>query len=236
MYKNYIFDLYGTLIDLETDEENKELWEKLSLFYSYNGAKYKFDELKKNYKEEAGKEIKNSLKFTKYPDIEILKVFEKLYFMKGKKATKKLVSETSLLFRILSSRKISLYDGVLELLKELKKRKKKIFLLSNGQRSFSISELKYFDIYKYFNGIYFSSDINICKPDEKFYNYLIKKEKLDKKSSIMIGNDYTTDIKGANNIGIDSYYIHTNYSPKLIKNIGATYTNIEGEIIDLLRI
>ena len=34
MYKNYIFDLYGTLVDINTDEDKSELWDKLSLFYS----------------------------------------------------------------------------------------------------------------------------------------------------------------------------------------------------------
>ena len=29
-YENYIFDLYGTLVDIHTDEEKTELWEKLA--------------------------------------------------------------------------------------------------------------------------------------------------------------------------------------------------------------
>ena len=32
MYSNYIFDLYGTLIDINTDESSNEFWYKLSLF------------------------------------------------------------------------------------------------------------------------------------------------------------------------------------------------------------
>lgn len=31
-YKNYLFDLYGTLVDIHTDEENEALWEKLCMF------------------------------------------------------------------------------------------------------------------------------------------------------------------------------------------------------------
>ena len=31
-YENYIFDLYGTLVDIHTDEEKTELWEKLRSF------------------------------------------------------------------------------------------------------------------------------------------------------------------------------------------------------------
>ena len=51
MYKNYIFDLYGTLVDINTDENKSELWDKLSLFYSLKGAKYDAKELKNLYSE-----------------------------------------------------------------------------------------------------------------------------------------------------------------------------------------
>ena len=38
MYSTYIFDLYGTLVDIHTDESKKILWEKLALFYGFYGA------------------------------------------------------------------------------------------------------------------------------------------------------------------------------------------------------
>ena len=49
MFKNYIFDLYGTLIDINTDEWSDDLWEKMALFYSYKGAKYTGKEFHKEY-------------------------------------------------------------------------------------------------------------------------------------------------------------------------------------------
>ena len=48
-YDNYIFDLYGTLVDIHTDEEKTELWEKLAQFYGYYGAVYTAEELKNAY-------------------------------------------------------------------------------------------------------------------------------------------------------------------------------------------
>ena len=39
-YENYVFDLYGTLVDIHTDESRKEVWEKLALFLGYYGAIY----------------------------------------------------------------------------------------------------------------------------------------------------------------------------------------------------
>lgn len=32
MYQNYIFDLYGTLVDIHTNEKKAYLWKELSLF------------------------------------------------------------------------------------------------------------------------------------------------------------------------------------------------------------
>ena len=49
MYKTCIFDLYGTLIDIHTDEEQPLVWEKLALFYRYYGASYTPVRLKEAY-------------------------------------------------------------------------------------------------------------------------------------------------------------------------------------------
>ena len=40
MYDNYVFDLYGTLVDIHTEENDAKVWEKLSLFYGFYGALY----------------------------------------------------------------------------------------------------------------------------------------------------------------------------------------------------
>ena len=49
MYKNCIFDLYGTLVDIHTNEKKEELWEKLAMLYRYYGADYETEELRTMY-------------------------------------------------------------------------------------------------------------------------------------------------------------------------------------------
>ncbi len=49
MYKNYIFDFYGTLADIHTDEQRSSVWEKMALFYGYYRARYEPGELKEAY-------------------------------------------------------------------------------------------------------------------------------------------------------------------------------------------
>ena len=50
LYQDYIFDLYGTLVDIRTDEEQRVLWNKMSLFFGYYGAVYAPEELRRMYR------------------------------------------------------------------------------------------------------------------------------------------------------------------------------------------
>ena len=44
-YRDCIFDLYGTLVDIHTDEERPQLWEDLAAWYQEHGAPYAPEEL-----------------------------------------------------------------------------------------------------------------------------------------------------------------------------------------------
>ena len=88
MYNNYIFDLYGTLIDINTDEWNDDLWKKIAILYAYKGAHYTYDELNEEYDRLVQAEKEAVLKKspdTKVVDIKIEKVFRKLFTQKGVK-------------------------------------------------------------------------------------------------------------------------------------------------------
>ena len=45
-YKNYIFDLYGTLVDIHTNEMNLNLWKKMAELYAVYGAEYQAEQLR----------------------------------------------------------------------------------------------------------------------------------------------------------------------------------------------
>lgn len=229
MYSNYIFDLYGTLVDINTDESSKEFWYKLSLFYSFKGALYTAEELQTSYNNMIKTKLQ-SYTNTKYPDTPLEPIFSELYKLKGINPSKDLVIDTAHLFRTLSIKYIKLYDGVIELLELLKSKGKNIYLLSNSQRVFTFSEMKMLGIEKYFDDILFSADYEICKPDINFYNTLIKKHNLDIKDSIMIGNDYICDIAGATNAGLNSLYLHSNLSPEIKGPLTSTYSIMNMDI------
>lgn len=229
MYQNYIFDLYGTLIDIHTNENTRCLWEKMAAIYSFYGAGYQPLELKKAYRILCNQE-ENKLTNIDFPEIDISTVFQKLFLIKFVEADMELAIHMGKVFRVLSTRYIKLYDGVIELLESLKRRGKSIYLLSNAQRIFTEPEMKALNIYNYFDGILFSSDYGCKKPSPFFYGEVLAQYNLDKNESIMIGNDPIADIQGANDVGLPSLYFHSNLSPKEDRKITSNYAIWDGNI------
>lgn len=237
MYKNYIFDLYGTLIDINTDEDNNLLWKKLSLFLSFKGAIYSPNELKISYNNLVNYHLERVTN-TDYPEINLEKIFSLLYKNKNIIPSLELITDTAQFFRILSIKYIKLYDGVIDLLNTLKASNKNIYLLSNAQRVFTLYEMKLLNIDQYFDDILFSSDYDFCKPDKNFFNALLKKHNLDPSECIMIGNDPICDIQGAFNAGIDTLYLHSNLSPDLTLNntIKSNFKIMDMNLLNILNL
>lgn len=238
MYTNYIFDLYGTLVDIRTDEENMKVWEKLSLFYGYYGALYAPEELKASYRRlvqlrESSMKAGSHDSHEAFPEIQIESVFRQLFADKNVHGDEALAVHAGQFFRVLSTEYVRLYDGVKELLEALGRSGGKIYLLSNAQRIFTAYELRTLDIEKYFNGILISSDYGVKKPDICFFELLLEKYRLNPRECLMIGNDVRCDIEGAQRAGMDTYYIHSNISPECTQPVGATYVQMA---VDMARV
>ena len=239
MYKNYIFDLYGTLIDINTDEWCDDLWKKMAILYGYKGAHYTYDELKGEYLNLVSLEkVAVRKRHPEYSvvDIKIEKVFKKLFTQKGVKVTKAQVAFVAEAFRCYSTKYIKLYDGVIDLLDTLKAKGKKIYLLSNAERYFTENELNMLGLTEYFDGICISSDEECSKPDSCYYKTLFDRYGLKKSESIMIGNDYISDIGGAAHFGIDSLYIHQSISPDIEGELRSTYTVMDGDVYKIKKL
>ena len=232
MFKNYIFDLYGTLIDIRTDEEDDALWEKMVMVYGYKECHYSVFEMRRHYKELCAREkAKIKAKFPKRTnvDFDLRVVFRELYEIKGYTPSDEEVDLTASFFRCTSTKFIKLYDGVIDFLESLKKKGKKIYLLSNAQRSFTVPELKMMGLYDYFDGIFISSDLCASKPSVDFFDALFKKYKLKKIESIMIGNDFISDISGAYEFGIRSLYIHQEISSPITGKLLSDWSVMDGD-------
>ncbi len=199
MIKNVIFDFYGTLVDISSDESKEGFFETVeALFKEKKDFNGKLKEIYISKCEEKQKEIE---------EIELLDVFKEIYEVDDEEAYK-----IAFTFRLLSLNKIKLYKGVEKLLKYLNKHGYNVYLLSNAQKCFTAFEMYSFDIIKYFDDIYLSSDYGVKKPNPKFFNQLISDHNLVKEETVMIGNDANCDIKGARNVGLNAIYMETETS------------------------
>ena len=213
-YKDIIFDLYGTLVDIHT-EENEAVWSKTALYFRYHGADYSTAELKEGFnKILKAREAKAGQSYEYFPDIPFESIMEELFLKKDVCKNAEFLSVSAAqLFRICSTEYIKLYPNVKEALQLLRDKGCRLWLLSNAQRVFTEYELRALGLLEEFNGVYISSNFGFRKPDIRFFKALIENENLDKNNCIMVGNDRETDIAGAKNAGLATIYMHTNLTP-----------------------
>lgn len=213
-YTDLIFDLYGTLVDIHT-EENEAVWEKTALFFGYYGAHYTGRQLEMAFRQAMEeKKVSAGQSYECFPDLPFEPVMAQLFRDKGiLENAEELGEQAAQLFRVTSTDYIRLYPGVKEALTRLRAKGYRLWLLSNAQRIFTAYELRHLGLEPYFDGIYISSDYGCRKPDIRFFSALLEERKLQKESCLMIGNDLDTDIAGAKNAGLDTLYMHTELTP-----------------------
>ena len=213
-YTDLIFDLYGTLVDIHT-EENDLVWEKTALYFGFYGASYTGPELREAFSRAmAAREAKAGQSYECFPDIPFEQVMAELFCQKG--ITEKadtLGINAAQLFRISSIEYICLYPKALEALAHLRQKGYRLWLLSNAQRIFTAYELRHLGLGEQLDGIYISSDYGFRKPDVRFFRALLQEQGLEPENCLMIGNDLHTDIAGAKAAGLDTLYMHTNLTP-----------------------
>ena len=237
MYKNFIFDVYGTLVDIRTNEYEDSAWEKLSETLSFYGVDYTPQELSETYFSSCEWQMRMGSANFKHPEVDVVEIFRHIFENKGKKAGKSLATHLAQEFRAFSTEYIRAYDNVHETLTKLKKAGKKLYVVSNAQSCYTKQELSKLGLRKYFSGIVYSSDYKCAKPDAELFKALIDKHKLDRKQCVYIGNDPISDVEGARNAKIDCLWIKTNLTPcDLAPKFTPKYTVNNGDIAEVAKL
>lgn len=197
---NFLFDLYGTLIDIWTDEENTELWEGVSSLIG--DGEEKAATVREEYLA-----LCRQAKVSEEQEINLLLVFEKMLEKRGvdTSVAPSLAEE----FRRMSIVRLGTFPGVQAMLSELKKAGGGVYLLSNAQSCFTIPELKSTELYSLFDGILISSDAGVKKPFPDIFRIAFDKFGVSPENSIYVGNDLRDDVLGATNSGMKTVYIQT---------------------------
>lgn len=199
-----LFDLYGTLVDISTDERSDAFWEEIArMLHAADAAKVRSTYLKlcTAAQDALGED----------GEIELADVFEKLLLEIADRACAYRGDPLSFAhaFRDASLRKLRLFEGVHELIRGIHVRGGRAFLLSNAQACFTRRELQTVGLAEEFDGILLSSEAGCKKPSPRFFRIAFEKFSLDPAQCVYVGNDLVCDVGGAHAAGIPCIYIET---------------------------
>lgn len=202
--QNFVFDLYGTLVDIRTDEHSRKFQQQYSRYISKRfGADGSFFE----------KFFAMLSEYSGVREPDIVLILRDAVAASGGNITQSEGEEAALEFRKLSTHRLKLYRGVKGLLNTLKARGKKLYLLSNAQSVFTVYELKKLGLYDRFDGIELSSDFGEKKPSPAFFKSLVDKYSLNLSQTVYTGNDILCDIAPSKEAGMYAVYIKSAISP-----------------------
>ncbi|PTN08412.1 putative hydrolase of the HAD superfamily [Mangrovibacterium marinum] len=121
----------------------------------------------------------------------------------------------------------SLVEGAMDVLNDLKSNNYKLQIITNGFRQVQLRKLENSGIAHFFDHVFISEDLKYPKPDIRVFQHAIRSCNAKKAKSVMIGDNWETDILGARNFGIDQIFFskdskmpdnHPNNTPTPPKN------------------
>lgn len=145
-----------------------------------------------------------------------------------------LAAELALLFPKERQKHIYLYDETLDVLNQLRGNYK-LMLLTNGSSDVQKTKLSLSpELAPYFDHIIISGEFGKGKPSPEIFNYAISLLEVEKRETIMIGDNPLTDILGASKSGIDSIWI--NHHDKTLTEVIPTFEiNRLKEILPIIK-
>jgi putative hydrolase of the HAD superfamily len=81
-------------------------------------------------------------------------------------------------------------------------------IVSNGFIEVQYLKLKSCGIDRYFSHVVLSEAAGALKPDKRIFEYALELNKAKASETIMIGDSFESDIRGAQNAGIDQIFFH----------------------------
>lgn len=219
-YKNFLFDLYGTLVDIHTEESAPAFWRSVSCLLGMQGVRLAPGALREKYETEIARQeeaLRAALPAGAEPEVDLAPIFRGFFADAGVEADDRTVADFARTFRLLSIRRLRLFPGVMGVLDYLHELGKKVYLLSNAQALFTRPELALLGLDRKLDGGILSSEVGRKKPDPEFFHILMEKYGLDPAETVMVGNDDVCDCWGAAKAGLDSFYVCTDQSPELTR-------------------
>lgn len=137
-------------------------------------------------------------------------------------------------FLALCASKSGVNDGAHELISYLKQKGYRLHMASNGFHEVQYKKLRSAGMDEAFDTVILSEDAGANKPSKVFFDYALKTTSASVETSIMIGDNFNTDILGAMSVGMDTI-LFKRWDKDFVPPQQPTYSvNTLAEIKDIL--
>jgi putative hydrolase of the HAD superfamily len=213
--KGIIFDINGTLSDIQTNEWHDDVYRVISNLLSYQGisldphvVKELYFQLIKEQRAASGE---------RHPEFDAIGIFREIItqystdFTRGLPTEKlaqlpRLLAETH---RAASRFQLQLYPGVEDTIRQLHQ-KYHLAIISDGQTAYAVPELNAVGLSGYFDPIIISGDFGYRKPNERLFTAALTAMKMEPSEVLCVGNDMYRDVYGAQRLGMKTVFCKSN--------------------------
>jgi len=201
------FDLYGTLIDIRTDEDDPWVYATLAEYLGYWRVSITPPELAREYRSRVRAHLERSPE--RFPEVDVSIVFREIMtqYRRGGPDSGRDGADTteiiavSMLFRSLTRRFFATFPDIHQVLERLRA-KYRIGLISDAQWVFTEPELEIADLARYFPVRVLSSQIGVKKPSPRPFVQAMRELGVAPEASVYVGDNPPRDLAGARGAGM----------------------------------
>ena len=235
-YDTVCFDLYGTLVDIRTDEYDKRAWEQFRAFLNASGMGVHYDDqwflrdlldqalIREQDRAAAraraaiGADVPSELvepdRGAAYRSLFAVAAPQGRIPAVWQAQADEMALRAAWEFRKASTLHIGLYPGALDMLRRVRASGLTAVLVTNAQACYTRPELEMLGLDAAFDAIVVSSEEGIKKPHPELYRRALARVGADPARTVMVGNDERCDILGAREAGLDGVYVNSGISPE----------------------
>ncbi len=222
-----LFDVNGTLIDIETDEGQDMIYHAISRFLTYQGAQLAPEAIRDRYFGIIEEQRKRSPET--YPEFDVVAVWSTL-LQTGGLDTKGLPAEKlqplplflAELHRALSHKRLERYPDVREVLDELGKHYA-LGIVTDAQSAYAVPELRTVGLGGLFACYIVSGDYGYRKPDQRLFAAGLQALGVRPDQALYVGNDMYHDVFGAQQAGMRAVFWPTQFGKKAHAGVAPDY-------------
>ena len=224
-----LFDVNGTLIDIETDEGLEEIYRAIAHFLTYQGISLHRWEVRDLYFQIMQRQ--RALSAETFVECDVVEVWREFLRNKASDYIRSLpsVKQEQLplflaeLHRGIARKRLRPYPQVQETLDQLRSHYH-MAVVSDAQSAYAVPELRAVGLVHYFNPIIVSGDYGYRKPDPRLFQKALDALQVRPEQALFIGNDLFHDIFGAQQMGMKAIFISYNQGYTSSQTITPDYT------------